>query len=79
MLLHHLWPDRLLNLEDNVNEAKQYTAVVGDQPITIETGKLAGQAGGAVTIRMGDSMLLATATMSKHPRDGIDFFPLSVD
>jgi polyribonucleotide nucleotidyltransferase len=62
-----------------VNQEKQYTAVVGDQPITIETGKLAGQAGGAVVVRQGDTMLLATATMSRHPREGINFFPLSVD
>jgi polyribonucleotide nucleotidyltransferase len=62
-----------------VNKSKLYTVVVGDQPVTIETGKLAGQAGGAVTVRQGDTMLLATATMSKHPREGIDFFPLSVD
>ncbi len=62
-----------------MNKSKQYTVVVGGQPVTIETGKLAGQAGGAVTVRQGDTMLLATATMSKHPREGIDFFPLSVD
>jgi polyribonucleotide nucleotidyltransferase len=62
-----------------VNKSKQYTVVVGGQPVTIETGKLAGQAGGAVTVRQGDTMLLATATMSKRPREGIDFFPLSVD
>lgn len=62
-----------------MNQAKQYTTVIGDKPITIETGKLAGQAGGAVTVRQGDTLLLATATMSKHPREGIDFFPLSVD
>jgi polyribonucleotide nucleotidyltransferase len=58
---------------------KQYTAKIGDQTITIETGKLAKQAGGAVTIRAGDTVLLATATTSKTPREGIDFFPLSVD
>jgi polyribonucleotide nucleotidyltransferase len=62
-----------------MNNVRQFTMTVGDQPITIETGKLAGQAGGAVTVRQGDTMLLATATMSKHPREGIDFFPLSVD
>jgi polyribonucleotide nucleotidyltransferase len=62
-----------------MNQIKRYSTVVGNKPITIETGKLAGQAGGAVTIRQGDTMLLATATMSKHPREGIDFFPLSVD
>lgn len=57
----------------------QFTSAIGDHPINIETGKLAGQAGGAVTLRCGDTMLLATATMSEEPRQGIDFFPLTVD
>ncbi len=59
--------------------ANQFTAAIGDYPISIETGKLAGQAGGAVTLRCGDTLLLATATMSEEPREGIDFFPLTVD
>ncbi len=58
---------------------REFTAVVGDCPITIETGKLAGQAGGAVTVRVGDSLILATATASKEVREDIDFFPLTVD
>ena len=49
------------------------------QEITVETGKLAGQAGGAVTLRVGDTVVFATATMGREPRQGIDFFPLSVD
>jgi polyribonucleotide nucleotidyltransferase len=57
----------------------QFTAAIGDHPISIETGKLAGQAGGAVTLRCGDTLLLATATMSKEPREGVDFLPLTVD
>jgi polyribonucleotide nucleotidyltransferase len=56
----------------------QFTAAIGDHPISIETGKLAGQAGGAVTLRCGDTLLLATATMSKEPRE-VDFLPLTVD
>ncbi len=56
-----------------------FSAKVGEEEIIIGTGKLAQQAGGAVTIRVGDSLLLATATMSKSPREGLDFFPLSVD
>jgi polyribonucleotide nucleotidyltransferase len=56
-----------------------FTTTVGEHEITISTGKLAEQAGGAVTVRVGDSMVLATATMSKHTREGLDFFPLSVD
>jgi len=53
--------------------------VVGNQTITFETGKLAGQAGGAVTIRVGDSVIFASAVMSNETREGIDFFPLSVE
>ncbi len=59
-------------------ESKIYTAVVGDKTIYFETGKLAGQAGGAVTIRLGDTMMFAAATMG-NIRPGIDFFPLTVD
>ena len=51
---------------------------IGGRLLTLETGKLAQQAGGAVVIRHGDSVLLVTATMS-NPREGIDFFPLTVD
>jgi polyribonucleotide nucleotidyltransferase len=57
----------------------QFKARVGDREIVVETGHLAGQAGGAITIREGDTLLLVTATMSKAVREGIDFFPLSVD
>lgn len=60
-------------------ETKQFTTVVDGKTITIETGKLAGQAGGAVTIRQGDTVLLVTATMDRTPREGISFFPLRVD
>ena len=58
---------------------KQYRAQVGNDEILIETGKLAQQAGGAVTVRQGDSMIFAAATASKNPREGIDFFPLTID
>ncbi len=52
---------------------------VADQEFIIETGKLAFQAGGAVTVRWGDTIVLATATASKEPREDVDFFPLTVD
>jgi polyribonucleotide nucleotidyltransferase len=45
----------------------------------METGKLAQQAGGALTLRCGDTMLMTTATMSSSVREGINFFPLTVD
>jgi polyribonucleotide nucleotidyltransferase len=53
--------------------------MMDDKNFIIETGKLAGQAGGAVTVRQGDTVLLAAATMGRVPREGIDFFPLTVD
>jgi len=60
-------------------EAKTFSTTIGGQTVTLETGKLANLAGGSVTIRVGDTLLLAAATMSREPRLGIDFFPLSVD
>jgi polyribonucleotide nucleotidyltransferase len=59
--------------------SKKFTAIVGGQPITIETGKLAGQAGGAVTVQIGDSIIFASATMKKTPNAEQDFFPLTVE
>jgi polyribonucleotide nucleotidyltransferase len=62
-----------------VNRGKQYSVEVGGKTLTLETGRLAMQAGGAVMVRLGDSVVLCTATASKEPREGIDFFPLTVD
>ena len=52
---------------------------VGERAIVLETGKLARQAGGSVTSRLGDTMVLSTATRSETPRPGATFLPLSVD
>ena len=60
-------------------ETKQYTTMVGDKSVTMETGRLAGQAGGAITVRLGDTVVFAAATMGDEPRQGVDFFPLTVD
>ncbi len=60
-------------------QSQAFKTTVGPEEITFETGKLAGQAGGAVTVRAGDTLLLCTATMAREPRTGVDFFPLSVD
>jgi polyribonucleotide nucleotidyltransferase len=59
-------------------EGKKFTTVVGNKTVTIETGRLAGQAGGAVTIGIDDAIVFAAATMG-GVREGIDFFPLSVE
>src|SRR3989475_11451034 len=52
---------------------------LGHQTLRIETGKLAKQAGGAVIVRYGDSVVLVTACRAATPREGIDFLPLTVD
>ncbi len=51
----------------------------GGKEISFETGKLAKQAGGAAVVRLGENVVLATATANSDPREGIDFFPLTVD
>src|SRR3981189_1627213 len=53
--------------------------LAGGKQISFETGKLAKQAGGAAVVRLGDNVVLATATANPDPREGIDFFPLTVD
>ena len=58
---------------------KTFDIEVGGRLMSFETGRLAAQAGGAVTLRYGDLMLLATATADKSPRQGVDFLPLTVD
>lgn len=64
---------------EQAQQARRFTATLGSETITIETGKLAPQAGGAVTVRMGDTVILATVVMSRNIREGIDFFPLTVE
>ncbi|WPP52124.1 polyribonucleotide nucleotidyltransferase [Catalinimonas niigatensis] len=61
------------------NIVKKEIALPDGRTITIETGKLARQADGAVVVRMGDTMLLATVVANKEAREGVDFLPLSVD
>src|SRR5579859_7602692 len=53
--------------------------LTGGKEISFETGKLAKQAGGAAVVRIGENVVLATATANADPREGIDFFPLTVD
>jgi polyribonucleotide nucleotidyltransferase len=60
-------------------ESKKISCKIGEADFTFETGKLAGQADGAVLARVGDTVVLATAMMSKGVRNNIDYFPLLVD
>ncbi|MDR0490727.1 MAG: polyribonucleotide nucleotidyltransferase, partial [Oscillospiraceae bacterium] len=58
---------------------KKYTIDLAGRPLTLETGKFAELANAAVLVRYGETVVLVAATASARPRDGIDFFPLSVD
>ena len=58
---------------------KTYETELAGRKLTLETGKLAGLANASVLVRYGDTVVLVDVTASKEPRDGIDFFPLSVD
>src|SRR5215218_7574590 len=57
----------------------EVSVTIGGRELTFETGKLAKQADGAVVVRSGDTMVLATAQGRLEPREGADFFPLTVD
>ncbi|MBP3387995.1 MAG: polyribonucleotide nucleotidyltransferase, partial [Clostridia bacterium] len=58
---------------------KVFKTTVAGRPLVVETGKVAQLANGSALVRYGDTVILATATASASPRDGIDFLPLSVD
>lgn len=57
----------------------EFRTELGGRPLVLEFGKVAKQANGSVLVRYGETVVLVTATMSKEPRTGIDFFPLLVD
>ncbi len=59
--------------------SEKITATVGDKQITIETGKLAKQADGAVTVQMGETIVIVAAVAATKAKEGQDFFPLTVD
>jgi len=66
-------------METKLTTPQAFECVVGDRTLTIEIGRLAGQADGAVTVRYGDTVILVTACVSSEPREGADFLPLTVD
>ena len=61
------------------DEYRVFNYTYAGRPLVVETGKMAGLANGACMVRYGDTCILATATASASPREGIDFLPLSVD
>jgi len=61
------------------NKVESIEAKIGGHQIIIETGKLAKQASGSVTVRQGDTVVLVTATVAKEPKENASFMPLTVD
>ena len=59
--------------------AKVFTTELAGRPLVVETGKLAQLASGSCMIRYGETAIMCTATIADKPREGVDFFPLSVD
>ena len=60
-------------------DTKKYSCALGDKEISVELNNWAEQASGSVLIRLGDTVVLATAVMGKNPKEGMDYFPLSVE
>ena len=58
---------------------KSYSMELCGRTLTVDVGRVAAQANGAAFMHYGDTVVLSTATASEEPRDGIDFFPLSVE
>ena len=61
------------------DQAREFSYTLAGRPLVVKTGKIAGLANGAALVQYGETTVLATATASAAPRDGIDFLPLSVD
>ncbi|HQK73488.1 MAG TPA: polyribonucleotide nucleotidyltransferase, partial [Clostridiales bacterium] len=60
-------------------EFRKFSTTIAGRPFVVETGKMAQLAGGSCLVRYGETEILCTATMSEKPREGVDYFPLSVD
>ena len=58
---------------------KSYTMDLGGRPLTLEFGEVCKQANGGLLVRYGDTVVVVAATGTKTPREGVDFFPLTVD
>ena len=58
---------------------RKYETTFAGRPFIVETGKMCGLSNGSAMIRYGETCVLCNVTMSEKPRDGIDFFPLSVE
>jgi polyribonucleotide nucleotidyltransferase len=68
-----------ITLAHNSDKFHSVSVDVGDVPMTFEVGRVAKQASGSVWVRWGDSVVLVTVCQTKEPKEGLDFFPLTVE
>ncbi|MDL2253259.1 polyribonucleotide nucleotidyltransferase [Ruminococcaceae bacterium OttesenSCG-928-I18] len=68
-----------MSKKETFTNFKVFKTELAGRPLVVETGKMGGLSNGSCFIRYGDTCLMCNATMSERPREGIDFFPLSVD
>ena len=61
------------------DSAKIYELEIGGKKVSFETGRLCEQANGSCLVKCGETVVMVNVTASKEPKEGIDFFPLSVD
>lgn len=66
-------------MEDRMNNYREFRTQIAGKEVIVEIGKYCEQANGSCVVRCGDTVVLTNATMSKEPREGMDFFPLGVD
>lgn len=71
--------ENIKNKKENMLNVKTFEKEIFGKKIIIETGKLAKQSDGSVTVRLGDSIVLVTVVASKDKKEGVDFLPLTVD
>jgi len=62
-----------------MTDPQTFQREIGGRNLVVESGKLAGLANGAVTVRYGDTVVLVTVCTSTEPRPGVDFLPLTID
>ena len=77
--LYHASSPSQRRKETHMTKPRVFEKEFADRKLTVEIGKLAGQAHGSCTVRYGDTVVLATAVIAPKERDGVDYFPLTVD
>ena len=79
MLAKNKGENKMVERIKTFDDYKEFKYELAGRPLVVKTGKIAGLANGSALVHYGETTVLACATASAAPRDGIDFLPLSVD